>query len=1129
MSITTATAYSSFLTVAASAGTGKTHLLVSRLLRLLLQGERPGAMLAITFTRKAAAEMHARLLDRLRTLALLDDAALDKTLGELDLDLNAEHRARARTLFETLLHHDNQVKTATFHAFCQDLLRRFPLEADVPPGFELVERTRPLQDAAWEAFTLELTQAAETPIAQAMDELLHLVGYANTQSFLNQFLNYRSDWWAYTSHTAEPVKYASAQLQQQLKVDLEQDLSQGFLHNTQVRDELQQFSALLNTHQTKTNLTHAQIIDNVLNTNLIQETHIAQLWSCFFTSSDEPRSRKASGAQQKALGTTGEQRLLELHDKLCSDLITLRQHLHAQLTLRLSQHWFRCGARYLAHFQRIKRELRVLDFSDLEWQTYQLLNKSDNAQWVQYKLDERIDHILIDEFQDTNPTQWQLILPLLQEIASSHEPVRQRSVLLVGDGKQSIYRFRRAEPRLFNAASEWLQAHLSAQGLALTKSWRSAPAIIQCVNRLFGEGKLHDNLPSFDTHTTVHTELWGQVNLLPMQYDSEKQPANINPLRNLLTTPRYTHSLNRYYREGQTIAQQIVQLVHNHTAIKDGQQQHAASYGDILILFRRRTHIGEYERALRELNIPYIGDERGTLLSSLEIKDLVNLLQWLITPFDNLALAGILRSPLFSASDEDLISLSRHRDWFGQLTSMVGLASNTALSRAAKLLPQWLAYTRLLPVHDLLDRIYSQGNVIARFSHAYPPHLRNQVRANLTRFIELALEIDSGRYPSLTRFINQLQVLRQQTSEAPDQPASAVHNDCVQLLTIHAAKGLEAPIVFIADTANEREKTPTAKVLIDWPAAATQPTALLLHKHSAHPNRHSAHYLQQAEQQAAQEETNLLYVAMTRAKQYLYISANSAKKKSENNANLGWYGAICDRFNIKADTVVATVVLESSGTVPLLSTPPPLIKPAAAFNIDPRLSQPLSLPRSWHEIAPSHTLVALEQTGRVSDVDGQWRGILIHRLLQTRCDNPHATFTELQHRLTVDLPADLFPSCWQEVSTVLADAALRFLFDQTLYQRAHNEVPVFYQADGALIHGIVDRIVITEKCVYVIDYKTHRTTQRDELSRLAQQYQPQMACYHEAATRLWPDKQINTALIFTAVPIYWPMTEFILT
>lgn len=1124
----TATAYSSFLTVAASAGTGKTHLLVSRLLRLLLQGERPGAMLAITFTRKAAAEMHARLLERLRSLALLDDTTLDKTLAELDLDPSPEHRARARTLFETLLHHDSQVKTATFHAFCQDLLRRFPLEADVPPGFELVERTRALQDAAWEAFTLELTQAAETPLAQAMDELLQLVGYANTQSFLNQFLNYRSDWWAYTSHTAEPVKYASEQLQQQLKVDLEQDLAQGFLHNAQVRAELQQFAALLNAHKTKTNQGHVQVIDNVLNINNYQESHLDQLWLCFFTTEGEPRARKTSGAQQKALGATGEQRMLELHDKLCAELITLRQHQHAQLTLRLSQHWFICGAHYLAHFQRLKRELRVLDFSDLEWQTYQLLNKSDNAQWVQYKLDERIDHILIDEFQDTNPTQWQLILPLLQEIAATPEPTRQRSVLLVGDGKQSIYRFRRAEPRLFNAASEWLQTHLSAQRLALTKSWRSAPAIIQYVNRLFGEGALHDKLPAFEMHTTVHMELWGQVTLLPLQYDSEKLPADVSQVRNLLTTPRYLHNPNRYYREGQAIAQQIMQLVQAPTPIKDGAQHRAASYGDILILFRRRTHIGEYERALRELNIPYIGDERGTLLSSLEIKDLVNLLQWLITPFDNLALAGILRSPLFSATDDDLITLSRHRDWFGQLTRLAALADDTALARAAKLLPQWLAYTRLLPVHDLLDRIYSQGNVIARFSAAYPPHLRNQVRANLTRFIELALEIDSGRYPSLTRFINQLQMLRQQSSEAPDQPASAVHSDCVQLMTIHAAKGLEAPIVFVADTANEKEKTPTARVLIDWPAAAPQPTALLLHKHTAHPNQHTERYLQQAEQQAAEEETNLLYVAVTRAKQFLYISANAAKKKIDTNANLSWYGVICDRFHIAADTIEEAVVLESSGTAPVLSTPAPQIT-SAAFTIDPHLSQPLPLPRSWHEIAPSHTLAALEQTGRVSDVDGQWRGMLIHRLLQARCDNPQAAYAELQQRLTVDLPVELFPACWQEVTTVLADPALHFLFDSTQYQRAYNEVPVYYQADGALIHGIVDRLVITADSVYVIDYKTHRRTQHDELAQLAQQHQAQMAYYHTAAMRLWPGKHIKTALVFTAVPTYWPIADGQLT
>ena len=214
------------------------------------------------------------------------------------------------------------------------------------------------------------------------------------------------------------------------------------------------------------------------------EAGIKAITSVFLTGKLEPRKRKSSKAQRKAMGETGEDRFLQLHTLFCERLSAAhREHRNRELTLATNSAWYLAGARMLAHYQRIKRERRLLDFSDLEWNAYQLLNHPDQAHWIQFKLDQRIDHLLIDEFQDTNPTQWRLIKPLLDEMAAGSE--RWRSLFVVGDAKQSIYRFRRGNPRLLGFAADWMQQHLGAGSVHLDQSWRSSPLIMDTVNELF--------------------------------------------------------------------------------------------------------------------------------------------------------------------------------------------------------------------------------------------------------------------------------------------------------------------------------------------------------------------------------------------------------------------------------------------------------------------------------------------------------------------------------------------------------------------------------------------------------------------------------------------------------------------
>ncbi|MFO7602930.1 MAG: UvrD-helicase domain-containing protein [Gammaproteobacteria bacterium] len=1113
-----------YLTVQASAGSGKTYLLVSRLISLLIQGHAPAAILAITFTRKASAEMQHRLLQRLYQFSQMDEATLVPALAALGLGASAAIQQRARQLYEELLSAEQQVRITTFHAFCQELLRRFPLEADIPPGFELIERTGEYRDEAWEALMTEAAQQPQSPLSAALSALFAELEQFNTRQALDSFLDHRSDWWAYSQGNAAAVETAQQQLLTDLDIDLSQDPLADWLANDVVQQALARFRLGLTQHRTQTNDRHAVQLGEVLNAPLSDPERLARLRDVFLTQKGEPRVRKPGQALDKSLGAAAATQFIEDHHFICARLLELETQLQCYATYARCSAWYLAGQQYLDHYQRIKQEQRLLDFSDLEWKAYQLLNESEHALWVQYKLDTRLDHILIDEFQDTNPTQWRLLLPLLEELASQTSE-RQRSVLFVGDAKQSIYRFRRAEPRLFDSAEHWLREHLQARTLPLSSSWRSSPAIIDFVNTLFGSGALHAALPGFQPHSTQQKNDWGQVTLLPLCDEPPKTDQEAVYLRNPLHQPRQEQNLLRYYQEGVGIARQIQALMQQHTIIGGPGEGRALQYGDIMILLRSRTHANDYERALRDHAIPYIGAERGTLLESLEIQDLQDLLHFLLTPHHNLALAGVLRSPLFAASENDLLQLAGGHTsswWETLLQREAELAADSALARAVRLLRPWLALAGQLPVHDLLDRIYAEGNVLARYSSASPAHTVSRVTANLTRFLELALEVDSGRYPSLLKFLSWLKELRQQHNEAPDAPPAGEDRHRVQFMTIHSAKGLEAPVVFLADCAGSGSDKHAHKALVHWPVDSERPEAFLLNPARAQRDPFTARIFAAHAAALQQEDANLFYVAATRCRQLLFLCAS----RPQQGEDLGWYGQVLHQYGKTAEDITAPCLLESRHAMPAAG---PVTTPTPSAPNDSRgLDRPLALMPTEREIAPSR-LGGQSVTNSSDDPDGRERGTLIHLLLecltQGASEQPAAYWLAyISRQLRLSITDSLWQSCWQEVQAVLHAADNRDIFSMEHGQRALNEVPIIYRGGHTLVHGIIDRLVLRPDSVLIIDYKSHQHAHQDNLDLLAQPYREQLSYYIDGVKQLWPAKHVSAELLFTACNQRWSLT-----
>ena len=1116
-------------TVSASAGSGKTWLLVTRIIRLLLAGAEPGNILALTFTRKAAAEMQMRLHERLYAMTIADEVTLTRLLTAIDAPLDNNTQQIATTLYESVVHALHPVRLQTFHAFCQDILSRFPLEADIPPGFELLDDSSLLLQQAWEAMFAEATENTSGTLAQDLDYLMQMAnGPANTRTALTSLLRHRSDWWAYTENQSDPCTYASRLLRQQLALTEASNPTEEFFEQIN-RDLLDEFAELLRKHATRSNGEHADTIESVTSARTLDTAGLQRIQTVFLTAKQEPRARKPSKAQENSLGAAGQQRLLELHAHICDRLLHALDALQRLRALEINHAWYRAGHRFIEIFQRLKRELRILDFTDLEWNCYRLLNASDNALWVQYKVDQRIDHILIDEFQDTNPTQWQLLTPLLEEIAASPEQ-RWRSVFLVGDEKQSIYSFRRANPALQSQASQWLREHLAAQEAPLDFSWRSSPAIIEFVNQVFSQPSVKTVITDFTPHGTHLKDLPGEVCLTPL-FQQTQEPVLENTqameLRNSLLQPRPDSLINVRTHEAEHIAKQIQQLVNQPAYIETEGRARAVDYGDIMVLIRNRTHVADYENVFRQHNIPYLGSQRGSLLDNLEIQDLEKLLDSLITPFDNLAIAQVLRSPMFSASDEDLITLASidgNSHWYERLLALADdYDAEHPLARAAHLLPRWRELADTVPVHDLLDRIYAESNLIERYLAASTETQKAAIEANLERFLELSLELDSGRYPSLSHFLHYLRSMRKHADNPPDEPNANTTHSRVRILTIHASKGLEAPVVFLVDSNNTSSNKNAYTALVDWPAHSNKPTLMQLVTDKTSTDNITKNVQTQKSQAEHREELNLLYVALTRARQYLFISGVESTREAAS-----WYPLVSSAMReICSDDELR---YNYTGKQAPISTTNKAADVTAVADVS-ALRQPMTeLPASEILIAPSREVSHLLADCNAADAeDFEWlqqRGIAIHRALdllsREHALNIQAALQQVSAELALNADNTELQSWINQAAALVSNKQLSTIFRPTGSIKTYNEMPLLYTIGKNTVYGSIDRLIVHDDHVLLIDYKTHQNATPQNLAILAQPYQQQIHRYRDGAQRLWPKHKIKTGLLFTeCAEIIW--------
>lgn len=844
--------------VEACAGSGKTWMLVSRIVRALLDGAQPQDILAITFTRKAAAEMRQRLQEWLAGFARRkpeeSDAAWRARLVQELVERGVPQAQAARQadalgqLYARVLQGTHPIQIRTFHSWFAALLGAAPLkmlqELGLPPEHELLEDDQDAVRRVWRPFLQAV--AADRDLQADYSALVAGCGRTQTHKALEAALARRVEFALAdeAGHVADAVMHFA--VAHPAFKDLEAPVHA--LAGDAVRRRWLGWAQALGQEKNKTPRTAADAVVQAFECDdLVQR--LQRLRNAFFVKSED---RLSKNLQSFDAAQAAEEELQAL-------LQASRQHeawLYHQRMTRLTR-------ALIASFAQLKREHGWVDMPDVERLALLLLSDHALSAWVQQRLDQRVRHLLIDEFQDTNPLQWQALHAWLAGYAGAGGGQQAPSVFIVGDRKQSIYRFRRADPAVFAAAQAFVVQALDGERLACDHTRRNAPEVLALVNAVMGQAQQARQYADFRRHTSESSDV-GRLGALPLVPRPPKDVAQDGslPWRDSLAEP-------------QTVEEETLRTLECRQAAACIAEAMAGGHpaGRIMVLARKRAPLTILRDELRALHIPCVLADKQALVEQPPVQDVLALVDALLSPDNNLMLARALKSPLFSVDDRDLVCLAQaaRAQPEGSSQAWLDLLPQTALATwdgavlHAELMQcrQWLLS---LPPHDALQAIYAQRDVLACFAAAVPAHERAQTLASLRALLGAALGLHGGRF--LTAYA-WLRAMRRQAWPAPS-PGS---DQAVQLLTVHGAKGLEADVVLLLDaTADAARRRGDPVVLMHWPGQQPAPQRLAFLANGSQPPPSLAELAQQEAGAQAVEELNALYVAMTRARQQLILS-----------------------------------------------------------------------------------------------------------------------------------------------------------------------------------------------------------------------------------------------------------------
>ncbi|AXK82360.1 double-strand break repair helicase AddA [Pseudolabrys taiwanensis] len=1085
--------------VSANAGSGKTHVLAQRVINLLLRGCDPAKILCITFTKAAAANMANRVFDTLAEWTTLDDAALDKRIEQsTGKKPGPSERARARRLFASALETPGGLKVQTIHAFCTRLLHQFPFEANVAARFTVLDEASTTQ--LLDQLTLDVLQEAAADPGSALGKALATaIVVAADQTFKDVITDAIRErdalaaWIGKAGSVAAAIDELSASFGLD-PADTRESIEAEFFDASHVPpgdwpgliDMLALGSANDKKHIAA--LQAARVA--------VGRDRIEQYLKVFCTSELEPRKNIIT----KALANDYPhwlERLQAEQGRVCALLareraLGARDRTSALVTI---------AAEVINRYSKEKNRRALLDYDDLIDKTLPLLSDGASA-WVHYKLDLGIDHMLIDEAQDTSPQQWQIIQLLASEFSpgGARDNVK-RTVFAVGDEKQSIFSFQGARPREFDAMRRLFERQFDnpAQGwryLRFHRSFRSGQSVLGSVDQVFKAREVYASITTDEVGIPEHqalpdaapgfVELWPLIQAAdrreiegwdaPFDTESEESPR-VRLARKIAT------NVKRWTAQG-------------------------LKAGDVLILVRQRGPLFEaIIRALKEARVPVAGADRLVLTEHIAVMDLLALADCLLLPDDDLALASVLKSPLFGLSEEQLFALAWNRD--GALRA--ALRDNADFAETERALADMARAAR----HNTPFGFFAYVLGARGGRKQFLARLGLEANDALDEFLNLALDYEARDTPSLQGFVDWL---RKAQSEVRRDMEMA--RDEVRVMTVHGAKGLEANTVILADTTSAPTGPRDPRLLhlpggpVVWGTARSDDVGAM------------SEARERVRTDARDEYRRLLYVAMTRAAERLIVCGTQGRTKIPDGC---WYSLVCDALELDCTTEPA-----DDGDGEVLRYRKGEAQPAAAQPREEMQQPGLTLVPAWLSQAAKPEPVAVRtvtpstveeavtrKPGATADTLALVRGRLTHRLMQALPDIPAArrapAAADYLARAGTELPAGERDALAAQVMRVLEHPRLAALYGP----ESRAEVPIVgrlvLNGETIQVSGQIDRLAITEDTVFIGDFKTNRPppTRIDEVPR---PYITQLALYRAVLMKLYPDKAVRAALIWTEVP-----------
>lgn len=1117
--------------VSANAGSGKTFVLARRVVRLLLAGTDPAKILCLTFTKAAAAEMATRVFEILGAWTALDDERLAAEIADIEgRPPDADRLARARHLFAAALETPGGLKIQTIHAFCEALLHQFPLEANVAGHFSVLD-DRQTAELLAEARARVLHRAEsepDSPLGRALAFLIGELSDSGVEDVLAELVGKRDQLgrWIVESGTLDNALDALAEAFGVRPGDSVAAVDQEAIANCLIPDRTKIDLAEALETGSKSDRDRAKVLRR-LALDGRGPAWLSAWQDLFLTRDFGPRKSLMTKAVADAYP--------DLHALMLAEqerLLVLTGRRRAALTLEGTTAILRLADAVLDGYEADKTRRGALDFEDLVVRTANLLARSEAAQWVQYKLDRGLDHILVDEAQDTSPRQWQVIQALAEEFfAGEGATTSVRTIFAVGDEKQSIYSFQGAVPAFFAEMRQYFAARAEAAGAAfsrldLTLSFRSTPDVLGAVDTVFASPEAHKGLvrdPEPPVHEAIRRNDPGMVEIWPLEEPEEIEPPDdwSKPVDRISAT-------SPMMRLARRIAATIAEWS------KTGE----ADPGDVLVLVRKRGPFVEaLSRELKRLDVAVAGADRLVLTEHIAVQDLVALGRFLLLPEDDLSLAAVLKSPLFGLTDDDLFDIAREGDRPRPGTlwqALVKRSDGDPRWRSVRArLETWRARADFMPPFEFYARLIGADGGRRLFR----ARLGSEVDDILDEFLALAISYETTGTPSLEGF---LAWLRAAPTEIKRELSGT--SGMVRIMTVHGAKGLEAPVVILVDPGAAPVAAYHDPAILERPRDEAGLLAPALVWLPAKPSRTVWHEsaLAALRDKAAEEYRRLLYVAMTRARDRLVVCGWAPKRGQPDGT---WYQLVSAALGPSArketdtDGRVRRLVWRKSGAegeAPRLGGKAP-VREAQVRRPD-WLDRAVPPPMRPRRLQPSDAFEAMEakdgpeqppatSTLAAAREPADWarvRGRAVHRLLELLPTlDPSARPAAARRLLARALPKTLLDradALAEETCALLADPRFAALFSGN----ALVEVPVVGEMTTAhgeayAISGQIDRLCVTDDAVLIVDYKTDRFVPQSAGS-VPRSHVVQLACYRHLLRPLYPNRAVRSALLYTSGP-----------